>query len=327
MPRVSRDLPFLLLVGIFLVSGTPAAAVWTEGEALIVTLDEAAPALAASLGASVDSGLAGDTPILLTGAEDPPTAKDWRNALIRSGLAVQERAGRQIVVGRTDLAERRELLAEAPAQKRAGGVAGGVASGLVAVGGLILPPPYDVTVADADVLVNGVRVFPAPEIERPLPDLDAVARQRDDVILGAAARYRDDRDRAALLERLAVAPGLVGAAWVDETRLRLDWRGEDPSYLELGPGRDADPLTAEAWPDLAAQFAAGLRDLLRRDGVMLAGVGYCLPLPEAEAGAWRERVGVILAAGEPAALAIARLQAHTTHRDAALDLYLAGQGR
>jgi len=321
-------LPLVCWQGFAFPAGTAAAAPWREGDAVLLTIDEAAPALAASLGAVPAADLPGDTPLLLPRETADLTAKDWNTALVLSGLALREEAGHRTVIRRADLAERRLLLAAAPpaaAARRGGG--GGIAAGLVAVGGRFLGAPYDVEVAGGEVLINGVRVFPAPEIDRPLPPADPGGDRRDAILQAAARRYRDDGDRAALLARLAAAPALAGATWVTESRVRLDWANEDSSYLELEPLRAPEPPDPEAWLRLATGFAEQTRTLLAADGVLLAGVGYCLPLPDLAATTWSPRVGEILAAGETGALTILRLQAYTRHREAALDLYLAATGR
>jgi len=324
-------LSLLFWQGPTLPPGTAAAATWREGDSVIITLDEAAAALAAHLDAEPGADVPGDTPILLSGTGLRPSAKEWRRALITSGLALRDDGGRRVVVARSDLRERRELLSTAASAAGASalprGGSGRLTTGLVGVGGRILPAPYDVEIAAGEVRVNGVRVFPAPEIDRPLASPDAASRRRDEVIAGAARQYREDFDRAAVLDRLSAAPGLTGAEWINESRLRLDWQGEDPSYLELAPSREPEPPDPGAWLRVIEQYAATVRDLLAGDGVLLAGVGYCLQLPDAEAGPWRSRVEAILAAGEPVALTVVRLQAHTSHRDAALDLFLAAEGR
>jgi len=67
--------------------------------------------------------------------------------------------------------------------------------------------------------------------------------------------------------------------------------------------------------DLAAALAAG--------HTVVAGATYLLTVDETGAAALRARLDAILAAAEPEALTLARLQARLGHRDAAADLLYA----
>jgi hypothetical protein len=88
-------------------------------------------------------------------------------------------------------------------------------------------------------------------------------------------------------------------------------------------GRDPDPPTAESRRENLELQADLMRNALRDGATVLGGATYLLTLTEPGAEEFRARVRTITDSAEPMELKIARIQAYTGHREAAIDLLLA----
>lgn len=328
---------FLAVLGLALLGGVlvPAAsAAWTEGDATILTLDEALPALRAGLDASVTTSLPGDTPVLLPAGADPADVKALRAALVLSGLALTGERGAQAVTrphaySDAERAARRRYDVSPQAPGR--GADGAIERGGALLYGRLLAPPFRVEAAAGAVLVNGVTIYPSPGPSTPPPAVSAADEEAFALLNAAIEGYHRDRGAlGAALARdrcraaLAALPGVTGAAWRGEDEIVMTRADGSEEGITLAPRfREAEPPTPE---EVAAHMAATAEDLaaaLAAGHTVVAGATYLLTVDEIGAAALRARLEEILAAAEPEALTLVRLQARLGHRDAAADLLYA----
>jgi len=327
----------LAVLGLALLGGilVPAAsAAWTEGDATILTLNEALPALRAGLDASVSTSLPGDTPVLLPAGTDPADIKALRAALVLSGLALAEERGAMAVTRPhtyTDAERAARRHYDVTPQALGRGADGAIERGGALLFGRLLAPPFRVEATAEAVFVNGVAVYPSPGASAPPPAVTAADEEAFALLEAAIEGYHRDRGAlgAALArdrcrDAMAALPGVASAAWRSDDEIVLTRADGTEEGVVLTPRpREATPPTPEEVAEHMAATADDLAAALAAGHTVVAGATYLLTVDETGAAALRARLDAILAAAEPEALTLARLQARLGHRDAAADLLYA----
>lgn len=133
-------------------------------------------------------------------------------------------------------------------------------------------------------------------------------------------------DEAArrLIDRLIALPAVRDAEWIAEDQVRIVREGGQYEIVSLEENpRAGERTTPEQMQAFLEAQAEVLRSSLRRNETLLCGATYLLAISHMGPAAFRARLDAIVDSAEPEALKIARLQAHTGHRDAAADLLFA----
>lgn len=323
----------LLVLGLLAVGSSKAA--WTEGGCTILSLGELQPMLEAHLGVSLQTTIPDGTPLLIPRGLAPESPKALNIALTGSGLALRtDGATTTIVLGHQLTESARALTRLLPAAPVAPGVTdpGAISRGGVAIFGQLLEPPFLVESTPEAVEINGVLVFPSPgpDVEPPQPTAEqTLIHERMSAAREAYAWNRSalgvDEARRRLLDAVAGLPGVGSAEWADDEELVL-FREDGIEEVLWFPAETMDfsPPTPADRRAFMGIMAEGIRRSLCADRTVLCGATYLITVDELPAEALRGRLLEIISSTEPENLRLARLQAHTGHRDAAADLLFAG---
>jgi hypothetical protein len=313
-----------------LTSPTPGLAAWEENGRTILTVREVLPKLTAALGTTARSDVNASTPVLCDDGAIGGESKALQSALLQSGLRFDPSTSSVRDAHSTSERARaeRRLLAAAPFTVSPHDPEA-IPSGCVALYGHLVAPPYRIERIGDFIELNGVAIFPVPGESAPIPHVTEAQVQTHDLMSAAMRRYESRRGtseeasaRNELLLDLRAIPGVSGASWLgpDDASIIRDGREE---YVTFGDERQTSPEDEAARPEVLDRELVSLRDLLVRDGTLLCGASYLIPVWEPAASAFRPRLEAITRSSESEALRIARLQAYTLDRSAAADLVFA----
>ncbi|MBK8230807.1 MAG: hypothetical protein IPK72_09555 [Candidatus Eisenbacteria bacterium] len=333
-PLAAARICLLSLTTLALTAHCSAAAT-IEGDCTIYTVSELVASLSAAAAAPVRmaTDLGGDHPVVWNGEATPLTAdlRALEAAVIQSGLRLASTPNGWTLAAIDGTTETRRaearLLPAAPiaialSDPRA------ITSGGAVVFGQWITAPYRVDADDEAVRLNGVPVFPSPGAGQQSPRVTAEITAAHDALDAALALYDAERSagnvsaaRANLITRLLGMPEVSNARWQDDL-IRINRHDGTEEVVTFDRGREPEPLEGETRRAWLREQAEQIESTLRAGRTVLFGATYLLVLDGAPE-LLRSRIAEVRASAEPEQMKIARLQAHTHHRDAASDLVLA----